>query len=60
MKITIQTCWNGHRLMFRALVCGGVLLTTEDGKWRRSDATRMLDLLEMNGLDRRKIRFVHV
>lgn len=61
MKIKIQTCWNGHdRFCFRALVCGGLIVGSDDTKWTRAIATSMLDLLEVHGFNRRNVRFVHV
>lgn len=60
MKIKVQTCWNGHGFVFRALVCGGIRIPSEDGIWRRSDATLMLNVLEAEGFERSKIRFNHV
>lgn len=61
MKIKVQTCWTGNGFCFRALICGGLRIRSEDGIWRRSDATRMLDLLEAEGFcERSKIRFHHV
>jgi hypothetical protein len=59
MRIPVQTCWTGHAFCFRALICGGLRIPSSDGVWRRADATRLLDLLEAEGFDRRKIRFTH-
>ena len=60
MKIKVQQCWNGHRLLFRAVVCGG--LRVHSDKWNRHTAKEMLDLLEVELPDvrRQNIRFVHV
>jgi hypothetical protein len=63
MRIKIQTCWcGGDKLVFRALVCGGLRVGTETGKWDRKAASEMLDLLEveMPGIVRRNVRFIHV
>ena len=60
MKIKIQTCWTGHSFCFRALVCGGLRVPSETGHWTRKTASEMLDILEVHGFDRRKIRFTHV
>lgn len=62
MKIKVQTCWTGRsdNFVFRALVCGGLLVQTTDGEWDRKSATEMLDLLEIHGYERSKIRFTHV
>lgn len=60
MIVKVQTCWNGHGFLFRALVCGGLLIRSDDGKWSRRTATAMLDLLEIEGFDRSRIRFRHV
>lgn len=60
MRIKVQQCWNGHRLLFRALVCGGIRIYSD--KWDRKTAKEMLDVLgvEMPGTPRRNIRFHHV
>lgn len=61
MKIKVQTCWCGSYFVFRALICGGLRIKSESGKWNRKSATEMLDLLETElSVDRRNIRFVHV
>lgn len=60
MRIKVQKCWTGHKFCFRALVCGGLRVPSDDGVWTRADAGKMLDVLEVHGFERRKIRFVHV
>lgn len=61
MQVRIQTCWNGHTFRFRALVCGGLSIPAgDDPVWTRKVASEMLDVLEVHGFERRKIRFVHV
>lgn len=62
MKVKIQTCWNGHYFLFRALIAGGLRVPAGDNaSWNRKIAREMLNLIETEtGLDRRKIRFVHV
>ena len=64
MKVKVQTCWNGRTFLFRALIAGGKrvhLGAGDDPKWNRKVATEMLDLIEADtGLDRTKIRFVHI
>lgn len=57
MKIKIQTCWTGHKFCFRALVCGGLRVPSEDGEWNRKTAKEMLDVLEIHGYNRKNIRF---
>jgi len=60
MKVRVQHCWcGGDKFVWRALICGGLLIAS-DGKWTRKTATQMLDLLEVEGLDRSTIRFHHV
>jgi hypothetical protein len=60
MRIKIQHCWcGGDKFVFRALICGGLLVRAEE--WNRKVAAEMLDLLEVEtGVDRRNVRFVHV
>jgi|688.fasta_scaffold2704895_1 hypothetical protein len=59
MKIKVQMCYCGNDVfVFRALVCGGLLVRAD--KWDRKAAAEMLDVLEVHGYDRQKIRFVHV
>ncbi len=60
MKIKVQSCWTGHGYCFRALVCGGLRVSSESGKWTRRTAIEMLDVLEVHGYKRSKVRFVHV
>ena len=60
MRIKVQTCWTGHAFCFRALVCGGLRVPSPDGVWTRRIASEMLDLLEVHGFDRSKVRFNHV
>ena len=62
MNIKVQTCYRGNgKLVFRALVCGGLLIRTSTGVWDRQSASAMLDLLEIElNVDRRRIRFIHV
>ena len=63
VKIRIQFCMVGSdRFCWRALVCGGLRIPAESSTWDRKTASRMLDLLEIElpGVDRSKIRFVHV
>lgn len=60
MKVRVQRCWcGGDKFVFRALICGGLLVRAEE--WDRRVASEMLDLLEVEaGVDRRNVRFVHV
>ena len=60
MVVKVQHCWNGHRLFFRALVCGGLRVYAES--WTRKTASEMLDILavEIPNVDRSSIRFKHV
>ena len=60
MRIKVQHCWcGGDKFVFRALICGGLLVRPEE--WNRKVAAEMLDLLEVEtGVDRRNVRFVHV
>ena len=62
MKIKVQLCWcGGDKFVYRALVCGGLRVLAPDGKWTRSVASEMLDLIESNiAIERRNIRFTHV
>lgn len=60
MRIKVQFCWKGgDHYVFRALICGGLLVRAD--KWSRAVATEMLDLIAIEtGLDRSSIRFIHV
>lgn len=61
MQIKVQTCWSGHTFKFRALVCGGLLVSSADGKWTRAAASEMLDLVTMHiNVERSNVRFIHV
>lgn len=62
MRVRVQLCWSGHAdsFVFRALIGGGLLVRSESGKWSRAVAREMLDILEAEGFERHKIRFVHV
>ena len=63
MKVKIQHCrGGGDKYYFRALICGGLLISVRDGEyWSRSVAKRMLDLIAIEtGARRASIRFVHV
>lgn len=60
MTVKVQFCWcGGDKYVFRALLCGGLLVRAE--KWSRKVASEMLDLIEVEtGLCRKSIRFKHV
>ncbi len=61
MKIKIQRCWHGgEKFSYRALICGGLLVYTND-EWNRTIASQMLDLIALHipGKDRKNIRFIH-
>lgn len=59
MKIKVQFCYCGNDVFkFRALVCGGLPVRAD--KWTRKTATEMLDVLEVHGFDRKRVRFIHV
>ncbi len=60
MKIKVQTCWTGHKFCFRALVCGGLIVQSEDGIWTKEIASQMLDILQIHGYKRENVRFNHV
>lgn len=61
MKIKVQYCWaGGDNFYFRTLACGGVRIPTENDKCKRKHATEMLNILECYGIERKKVRFVHV
>jgi len=61
MKVKVQTCWNGRHFLFRALICGGLRIRSDSGKWDRKTASEMLNLLEIElAVDRRTIRFIHI
>lgn len=60
MKVKIQHCYCGNeKYVWRALIAGGVRIPS-DGKWTRKTASEMLDILEAEGFDRKRIRFIHV
>lgn len=60
MKVKVQHCWcGGEKFVFRALICGGLLVRAD--KWTRRTSAEMLSLIETEtGIDRKKIRFKHV
>lgn len=59
MNVKMQVCWGGgSKFYFRALVCGGLRVPSEDGVWTRAAASEMLDLLEVHGYNRSNVRFV--
>ena len=60
MVVKVQFCHcGGDKFVFRALLCGGLLVRAE--KWSRKVATEMLDLIETEtGHGRKSIRFKHV
>lgn len=63
MKIKVQMCRvGGEKFCARALICGGLRVSTPDGVWTRKVATEMLDLLSevLPDIDRKSIRFIHV
>jgi len=60
MTVRVQQCWNGHRLLYRILLCGGLLVRAET--WNRATAKLALNLLgvELPNVKRSSIRFKHV
>jgi hypothetical protein len=64
MIVRVQLCkrYPLQGLFFRALCCGGVLISTKDGNWTRKKARAMLDALghQMPNVRRSNIRFKHV
>ena len=59
MRVRVQLCWNGSRLLYRLLLCGGLLIHADT--WTRKTATQALDLLavELPNVKRSSIRFIH-
>lgn len=59
MNIRVQTCWNGSLILQRLLICGGLLIRSDE--WNRRTATQALDLLsvELPNVPRKSIRFIH-
>jgi len=60
MRVKVQLCLGGSGFCFRALVCGGLRVRSVDGVWSRGVASELLDVLEVHGFDRSKVRFNHV
>ena len=62
-RIKVQRCNVGNgRIVYRALVCGGLRIPTIDGEyWNRNLASEMLDLLavELPNMKRSSIKFIH-
>lgn len=60
MKIKVESCWSGaDKFSWRFTLPNGkrVMVTKHWEEWRRSEATRALDVLEWSGVDRRTVRF---
>jgi hypothetical protein len=59
--IKVESCWHGADNKFSwcfTLRSGErVMIPKCWAAWRRSEATRALDVLEMHGIDRRTVRF---
>lgn len=63
MKVKVECCWLDGRdkFNFRASLPNGKRVYSDkcDGIWTRAIASRMLDLIEMHGYERKSIRFDH-
>lgn len=61
MKFKVSQCWGGHdKLYFRISPLDGSYRVHVQGEtWTRRTATAALNLLELNGVNRRNVQFIH-
>lgn len=60
MKIKVESCWSGaDKFSWCFTLPNGerAMVKKRWAAWRRSEATRALDVLELHGVDRRTVRF---
>lgn len=64
MKVKVEFCWSDGGYYWRTVRTSKIprlSIPTEDNRWNRSTASKMLDLIETEtGIDRQNIRFDHV
>ena len=60
MKIKVKSCWSGaDNFSWCFTLPNGkrAMVKKRWAEWRRSEATRALDVLELHGVNRRTVRF---